>query len=68
MCLQKQYARPVWSELEDDGARREKEPSAEEGEERDDEFLTGRHRLPFCEDSDEEANIELENSDDEEEE
>ena len=44
---------------------REEEPVEEEDQ---DEFLTGRHRLPFWLDNDEEINLDLDNSDDEEEE
>ena len=44
---------------------REEEPVEEEDQ---DEFLTGRHRLPFSLDNDEETNPDLDNSDDEEEE
>ena len=57
------------SRLEDDGAvRTEEESSTDEGERGQDEFLTGRQRLPFFEGSDEETNSGLEDSDNEEEE
>ena len=61
----------MWSAGKEDinSARRRDEDAASEGGGSDqDEFLTGKHRLPFSEDNDEETNLDLFNSDDEEEE
>ena len=69
LCLsQKKYECPMWSSSTvnvGSANEREEEPVEEEDQ---DEFLTGRHRLPFSLDNDEETNPDLDNSDDEEEE
>ena len=59
----------MWSSSKVDAGganEREEEASDERGDQ--DEFLTGRHRLPFSLDNEEETNPDLDNSDDEEEE
>ena len=57
----------MWSGLEDDGAAKEQTSVDESKAGGQDEFLTGKNRLPF-ENVDEDTNLDLDNSDDEEEE
>ena len=70
LCItQRKYECPMWSSSAVDvGSANEKEEEAVEEEGDQDEFLTGRHRLPFSLDNDEETNPDLDNSDDEKEE
>ncbi len=64
--IQKRYECPMWSSSAVDvGSSNERE---EEAVKEEDEFLTGRHRLPFSLDNDEETNPDVDNSDDDEKE
>ena len=57
----------MWSGLEDDGAAKEQTSVDVSKTGGQDEFFTGKNRLPF-ENVDEDTNLDLDNSDDEEEE